>query len=142
MPDLFRSVLIQHADRLAQLKGKYLRAYGEEKRRLERQIKDEESQLRDALRDSPAPRGALDWRIAFAEVFAEKQGFDIVLANPPYVRADAQFRHLQDKRERQKAVQRWKAYRKGLIKSGIYQTLYEKWDLYIPFLERAYQTLR
>jgi hypothetical protein len=84
----------------------------------------------------------LDWRIAFAEVFAEKQGFDIVLANPPYVRADAQFRHLQDKRERQKAVQRWKAYRKGLIKSGIYQTLYEKWDLYIPFLERAYQTLR
>jgi hypothetical protein len=88
MPDLFRSVLIQHADRLAQLKGKYLRAYGEEKRRLERQIKDEESQLRDALRDSPAPQGALDWRIAFAEVFAEKQGFDIVLANPPYVRQE------------------------------------------------------
>jgi hypothetical protein len=125
MPDLFRSVLIQHADRLAQLKGKYLRAYGEEKRRLERQIKDEESQLRDALRDSPAPQGALDWRIAFAEVFAEKQGFDIVLANPPYVR--------------QELIPQ--AYKQLLL--SLYPDAAEgRSDLYVYFYARALQLLR
>ena len=125
MPDLFRSVLIQHADRLAQLKGRYLRAYGEEKRRLERQIKDEESQLRDALRDSPAPQGALDWRIAFAEVFAEKQGFDIVLANPPYVR--------------QELIPQ--AYKQLLL--SLYPDAAEgRSDLYVYFYARALQLLR
>jgi hypothetical protein len=125
MPDLFRSVLIQHADRLAQLKGKYLRAYGEEKRRLERQIKDEESQLRDALQDSPAPQGALDWRIAFAEVFAEKQGFDIVLANPPYVR--------------QELIPQ--AYKQLLL--SLYPDAAEgRSDLYVYFYARALQLLR
>jgi hypothetical protein len=125
MPDLFRSVLIQHADRLAQLKGRYLRAYGEEKRRLERQIKDEESQLRDALRDSPAPPVALDWRIAFAEVFAEKQGFDIVLANPPYVR--------------QELIPQ--AYKQLLL--SLYPDAAEgRSDLYVYFYARALQLLR
>jgi len=33
-------------------------------------------------------------------------------------------------------------YRLNVSKSGIYRTLYEKWDLYIPFLERAFQLLR
>ncbi|MFA0742013.1 MAG: hypothetical protein DFNUSKGM_002133, partial [Candidatus Fervidibacter sacchari] len=125
MPDLFRFVLIQHADRLAQLKGKYLRAYGEEKRRLERQIKDEESQLRDALRDSPAPQGALDWRIAFAEVFAEKGGFDIVLANPPYVR--------------QELIPQ--PYKRLLL--NLYPDAAEgRSDLYVYFYARALQLLR
>jgi type I restriction-modification system DNA methylase subunit len=141
MPDLFRSVLIQHADRLAQLKGKYLRAYGEEKRRLERQIKDEESQLRDALRDSPAPQGALDWRIAFAEVFAEKQGFDIVLANPPYVRQEL-------------IPQAYERFLSSLSPDQVLQdpkqlllTLYPdaaegRSDLYVYFYARALQLLR
>ena len=31
------------------------------------------------------PRGSVDWRIAFAEVFAARGGFDVVIANPPYV---------------------------------------------------------
>jgi adenine-specific DNA-methyltransferase len=76
--------------------------------------------------------GALDWRIAFAEVFAnpepENSGFDIVLANPPYVRAD----------ERPELLD----YRAELRNSNIYETLYEKWDLYVAFLERGFQLLR
>jgi len=125
MPDLFRSVLIQHADRLAQLKGKYLRAYGEEKRQLEQQIKAEESQLRNALQDSPAPQGALDWRIAFAEVFAEKGGFDIVLANPPYVR--------------QELIPQ--PYKRLLL--NLYPDAAEgRSDLYVYFYARALQLLR
>jgi len=69
-------------------------------------------------------------------------GFDIVLANPPYVRADAQFKHVEEEVERQKQIDAWKQYRETLKGAKIYHTLHEKWDLYIPFLERAYQLLR
>ena len=82
-----------------------------------------------------------DWAVEFAEVFAD-DGFDIVVANPPYVRADAQFKHLRtNEKARQTAISEWKAKRDSLLKSKVYQTLYEKWDLYLPFLERAYQLL-
>jgi serine/threonine protein kinase len=70
-------------------------------------------------------------------------GFDIILANPPYVRANAQYNYLRpDEKARQEAIARWKNYRSALLECEMYQTLYEKWDLYIPFLERAYQLLR
>jgi Eco57I restriction-modification methylase len=72
----------------------------------------------------------------------EDGGFDIVVANPPYVRADAQFKHIKNEKERQAAIEEWKAFRADLLKSRFYETLYEKWDLYLPFLERAYQLLR
>ena len=80
---------------------------------------------------------------AFKQTLDSKPGgFDIVLANPPYVRADAQFKHLKpDEQARQKAISDWKAYRRKLIKKKLFQTPYEKWDLYIPFLERAYGLL-
>ncbi|TRZ49410.1 hypothetical protein D4S03_08310, partial [bacterium] len=68
-------------------------------------------------------------------------GFDIILANPPYVRADAQFKHIEDEQERRQKIVEWQIYRKQLKDSKIYETLHEKWDLYIPFLERAYQLL-
>ncbi|TRZ53019.1 hypothetical protein D4S03_02525, partial [bacterium] len=69
-------------------------------------------------------------------------GFDIILANPPYVRADAQFKHIEIEEERQKQITEWQTYRAQLKNSKICKTLHEKWDLYIPFLERAYQLLR
>lgn len=84
----------------------------------------------------------LDWQVQFAEVFASG-GFDVVLANPPYVRADAQFKHLlPDKKAQAEAIANWKAFRETLKKSSLYETTHEKWDLYIPFLERAHQLLR
>src|SRR5207249_3761069 len=84
----------------------------------------------------------VDWRVLFAEVFVDG-GFNVVLANPPYVRADAQFKHLRpDEETRQQAIWAWKTYREFLLNSRAYETLYEKWDFYIPFLERAYQLLR
>ncbi|MDD5369415.1 MAG: Eco57I restriction-modification methylase domain-containing protein [Anaerolineaceae bacterium] len=86
-----------------------------------------------------------DWRVEFAEIFTpneqHKGGFDIVLANPPFVRADAQFKHIKVESERRKEITEWKAYRNQLISAKIFKTLYEKWDLYIVFLERAYQLL-
>lgn len=78
------------ADDLGKLKARYLRSHGNEKRRLADEIKTAEHELRHALGDAAAPDGAADWRILFAEVFAQPRGgFDIALANPPYVRQEA-----------------------------------------------------
>jgi len=56
-------------------------------------------------------------------MFGIKGGFDIVIANPPYVRADSGAEHL--------------LFREKLKQSGQYETLYEKWDLMIPFVEKG-----
>jgi adenine-specific DNA-methyltransferase len=68
------------------------------------------------------------WRLDFAEVFADKGGFDVVIANPPYVRADTQQEEYL--RERQ-----------DILAADVYETLWEKWDLYVPFIERGYKLL-
>ena len=149
---LFRHQALQSAHRLARIKGRFMRSFGAEKKELAEQVRTTEEQLQKDLADSgnpPAPPDALDWRVAFAEVFSSDSkdtdsqgGFDIVLANPPYVRADAQFKHVEDEEERQAEIEEWKEYRRSLKDGGIYETLYEKWDLYLPFLERAHQLLR
>jgi len=63
------------------------------------------------------------WHLYFGDVFLEKGGFDVVIANPPYVRADSGPEYL--------------AFRKKLEESKTYNTLYEKWDLMVPFIERG-----
>lgn len=120
-------------------KAHYMTAHGSQKVTLRQQI----AKLRDQIAiwaHGGNPVTGFDWQVEFAEIFS-KGGFDIVLANPPYVRADAQFKYIEDEDERQAAISKWKDYRSGLLKSGIYRSLYEKWDLYLPFLERAYQLL-
>lgn len=68
------------------------------------------------------------WRVDYAEVFSRNEGFDIVIANPPYVRADKGDALL--------------AVRQDILNSDFYETLWEKWDLYVPFIERGYKLLR
>ena len=58
-------------------------------------------------------------------MFAVKDGFDVVIGNPPYVRSEAGDANRE--------------LRNQIIASGQYQTLYEKWDLFIPFIERSHQ---
>jgi hypothetical protein len=60
-------------------------------------------------------------------MFGVKDGFNITIGNPPYVRADSGVQHL--------------ALRKQIVDSKQYETLWEKWDLYVPFIERAYKLL-
>lgn len=62
------------------------------------------------------------WKLNFADVFEEKNGFDVVIGNPPYVRADSPD---------------FKKQREAIMKSGYYETLYEKWDLFVPFIEKG-----
>lgn len=79
----------------------------------------------NSLISDPAIAGekAFDWQKEFPKVF-EKGGFDVVIGNPPYVSAATQMANES------MAIQR-----KGIIDSGKYMSLYQKWDLYIPFIE-------
>ena len=71
------------------------------------------------------------WHTWFNDVFSRpqkqggtKSGFDIVIGNPPYVSAPTQIAN------KQLAIQR-----ERLAQSNRYKSLYQKWDLYIPFIE-------
>ncbi|MDE0088346.1 MAG: Eco57I restriction-modification methylase domain-containing protein, partial [Candidatus Poribacteria bacterium] len=68
-------------------------------------------------------------------MFGVTDGFDITIGNPPYVRADA---GGDDPILRQKNAE----MRKEIKDCKQYETLYEKWDLFIPFIERSYQLLK
>ena len=85
--DLFRHRAESVAAQVASLKAQYIEATTG-KDALKQEIGRVEDALREALADSPAPAGATDWRVAFAEVFSLRGGFDIAIANPPYVRVE------------------------------------------------------
>ena len=70
------------------------------------------------------------WHLYFPMVFREKQGFDIVIGNPPYISAQSQIANPVLAKNRE-----------NIIKSNRYKTLYSKWDLYIPFMELGMQLL-
>lgn len=66
------------------------------------------------------------WHTWFSDVFSrdDKEGFDIVIGNPPYISSKTQLSNpiLAEQRN-------------SLVASGKYSCLYQKWDLYIPFIE-------
>ena len=65
------------------------------------------------------------WHTWFYDVFSQG-GFDIVIGNPPYISTATQIANpiLSDQRE-------------NIIASKSYNTLYSKWDLYVPFMEQS-----
>jgi len=100
-------------------KGKYLHAHGEEKRTQKVDI----DRLRHDIAAMPrsggvVSAGGFDWAVEFAEVF-ERGGFDVVLANPPYVRQEL----IKDLKPALKAVY-------GDLYSGVA-------DLYVYFIPDA-----
>jgi hypothetical protein len=72
---------------------------------------------------------SMDFKVNFSEVFHEKGGFDVVIGNPPYVRADEQSAWNRFQREQ-------------ILASKSYETLWEKWDLFVPFIEKGYKLLK
>ena len=76
----------------------------------------------NSLISDPAVAGdkAFDWKNEFPQVF-EKGGFDVVIGNPPYVRADSPGNSSD--------------FRNYMTSCGKWETLAGKWDLYVPFLE-------
>ena len=61
-------------------------------------------------------------------MFNVTDGFDVSIGNPPYVRSEG-----SEERQQMRA---------RIADSRQYETLHEKWDLYIPFVERAYKLLK
>lgn len=61
-------------------------------------------------------------------MFGVKDGFDIVIGNPPYISAPMQVANEQLAKQRE-----------NLISSKRFKSLYQKWDLYIPFIELGTQ---
>jgi type I restriction-modification system DNA methylase subunit len=101
----------------------------EKKAKLKSKIDHE---LREAFAASKGSLGYevdFDFEIYFSEVFHRKGGFDITIGNPPYVRADEQ----SDRHQR---------LRKAILASGSYETLWEKWDLFVAFIEKSYKVLK
>jgi len=122
------------------LKQQHFNAHQQDKIALKQRAETKRGELATWVWGSTHVSG-FDWSVMFAEIFVEG-GFAIVMANPPYVRADAKFKHTEEGAPRQEAVKRWAKYRANLIRSGQYETLKEKWDLYIAFLERSLHMLQ
>ena len=126
MPDLFRGLLQASADVLAMVKNQFFLSHGEEKEEYRKTIVSQESRLRKKLTVEYG-EGVVDWRIQFAEAFANKRGgFDIVLANPPYVRQELLGRE----------------YKESGLKPVYLEVYAGTADLYVYFYARAQQLLR
>ena len=69
------------------------------------------------------------WHTWFNEVFADG-GFDICLGNPPYISTPAQVDNPV-----------LLAQRNAIIKTKKYASLYQKWDLFVPFMELGFRYL-
>jgi hypothetical protein len=122
VPDLFRKLLMEGADRLADLKGRFLQTSGVGKKKLAERIKEEEAKLRESLNEH-GPEASVDWRVAFAEVLKDG-GFDIALANPPYVRMEL-FKDV-----------------KPTLRRSFSHVYDGTADLYVYFYARSHQILR
>ena len=120
--DLFRYRAHSVAAQLADLKAQHMEATTG-KEALKEEVERVQDELRDALTDTPAPAGTVDWRVGFAEVF-DRGGFDVVLANPPYVR----YQNIGPIRHKLRTI-----YSAALAGNS---------DLYCYFYARALQLLR
>jgi hypothetical protein len=116
------------------LQGKFIRPKNWLPAKSEKQIENLKSQLSvlkatthklAELYQSPS-RPFFLWHLFFQDVF-KNGGFDIVIANPPYVRADNPDALIE---------------RKKVEATGTYVTLWEKWDIYVAFIEQGYKLLR
>ena len=109
---------------LQEASAAYTTALGEEKQRLREQVDGIKTQLRANMQDA-APAGIVEWRIDFADVML-RGGFDVVIANPPYVRQE----DIAPK-----------AYKDALA-TAYASAVTARSDLYCHFYARALQLLR
>ena len=101
----------------------YTTAYGPTKNELKKQVEDEKEHLRKSIGHLTLP-GAVEWRIDFADVILNG-GFDVVIANPPYVQ-----------------LQRNGGELANLYKNVGYATFARTGDIYQLFYERGFQLIK
>jgi hypothetical protein len=86
-------------------------------------LEEAEKQLRQYTSNQKV-RPFFPWRLYFSEVFREKDGFDVIIANPPYLG----FQGID------------RSFKKLLQKS--YTSANGKYDLYITFIEKGFYLLK
>ena len=91
-----------------------------EKEKLHKEIDDAIYGLYKNTKQSLGYKVTMDFKINFSEMFHNKGGFDVVIANPPYVKA----RDNKDKETRKQI-------------DSLYDSTYKMWDIYIPFIEQG-----
>ncbi len=110
------------------VKRVYLRSHHEEKKRLHVEAGRLREDIASWAHAGNQPPSGFDWQVEFAEVFIEEGetggGFDIVLANPPYVRMEL-FKEI-----------------KTVLRANFAYAHGERADLYIYFYARALEILR
>ena len=89
-----------------------------------------DEQIKKLINEVTEGRKEFNFRLYFSEVFREKQGFDVVIANPPY--KSAQRMDKEDPGDRD-------AIKKRLSQ---YSFLVRHWDIYIAFVAKGDQILR
>ncbi len=115
----------QRLERLERLKARFFQeTERERKAELKRQIDRELSECFAASKKSLGYEVNFDFEIYFSEVFHKKEGFDVVIANPPYVR-----------QEKIKEL-------KPALKAARYECYNGTADLLVYFYERAVKLLR
>lgn len=132
----------EKATKLKSLHDKFFRtSIKGEKDQIKKEINSLEWELIEATLKEQKKQSALDsiralknrnikpfflWRLDFSEVFQENGGFDIVVANPPYVDSEEMTRSMPEER---------------ILIGKRYSTTRGNWDLYIPFWELGYNLL-
>ena len=113
--------------RIGELRQKCMFLWGFEESKLRKEMGVLQTELEKKI-SSQSPNGAIKYEIQVAEVFAEENGgFDIVLANPPYVRQE----NIPE------AVKKW------IKKQEIYGSVITgKSDLYAYFFARTKYLLK
>lgn len=120
----FKSPRVQ---KIEKLKADYFdEAHHDKKQRLKHEIDEELSQAFASSKKSLGYEVNFDFEIFFSEVFRARRGFDVVIANPPYVDSEVMVREQPE------------------IRTAIgarFSTTKGNWDLYIPFLELSLDKL-
>ena len=115
----------QRIQRIEKLKTDYFdETDHEKKKRLKREIDSELSQAFANSKGSLGYEVSFDFQIYFSEVFYTNKGFDVVIANPPYVRQEA-IKEL-----------------KPALKAAGYECFTGTADLLVYFYERGVKLLR
>lgn len=129
-------------EKLKEIRLNYLQSYGDHKNDLKGEFKRiqnkiSKQQIKSGVADvnsraflistwNPFNNEKVDWFDPSWMYGIDR--FDIVIGNPPYVSAPSMVANNPEVRQ-------------AIVDSKNYKTLYQKWDLYIPFMEKGLQLL-
>lgn len=117
---------------LRKLRAKYQDSHGHAKAIIKLELETKLRELRQKATGNPDKEAStFDWRVEFFDVFLEdpkhrSPGFDVVIANPPYV-------------DSEQMVARDASYRSRV--GANFAVAKGNWDLYIPFWQRSIDLL-